>query len=482
MIPPEQQERAGSYARQSRASTKSIQDQATENRAAADRRGWRLDAEYEDGASASRFARKARDDWAQVLADVTAAKLDVLILWEPSRGDRDPATWLAFLATCRERRVRIHVTSHDTTYDLTNARHWRTLAEDGIDAGYESEKISIRVRRGQASAAAAGSPAHGRVPFGYRRTYDQRSGALLGQEPDPATAPVVVEIITRASKGEAISTITDDLNARAVPTLTARNWYRARVRDLATNVAYVGIRRHNGETHPGAWPALVDPAVFYAAQRTLTDPRRVTTRPGRQVHLLSYLGKAAPCGGDLCAARGRYRCIEDGCITVLQAPVDHMVTEMILARIERPDAYSALRAARAASDQEVIEAQAEIEQLKSELDKWRLSAARRKTSPESLAVIEADLTQQMREAEQREKQAGMSPALRQMLEPGVDVRQRWRDAPLPAQRDVIRTLTEIAIAPASVTGRHAFEPLRLAPSRWVGDERTWGDIWASSPS
>lgn len=471
--------RAGIYSRQSRDSTKSIDDQARENRAAVDEQGWQVAVEYSDGSSASRFARKARDEWQRVLADVAARAFDVLVLWESSRGDRTPETWLALLTTCRKRGVLIHVVTHHRTYDMRNPRDWRTLAEDGIDNAYESEKISLRVRRGLASAASAGRPTHGRCPDGYRRVYDERTGALIGQEIDPERAPIVRDIITRAAKGEPISTIVASLNARGVPTIGAERWYRVRVRDIAINPAYRAARMHNGEEHPAGWPALVDDATWYAAYRVLTDPRRVTTRPGRQVHLLTYLGTCEPCGAPLTAVRGRYRCWDNGCVTIVEAPTDRLVEDHILGRLSRPDVYESLRRAGADTDQQLVEARAEAARLRGQLAAWRLSAAKGKTSPESLAVIEADLTTQIRAADRHADRTSIPPALRQILKPGADVRTRWAGMPLPARRDVIRTLAVITVRPAVVPGGRLFDPQRLAGSRWAGDPATWGDHWAA---
>ncbi|MEV0425398.1 recombinase family protein [Micromonospora sp. NPDC050495] len=452
-------------------------EQITAGRAVIAEEGWTDAGSYSDGTSASRSARTVRDDWQRVLTDIGDGQLDILILWESSRGDRTPETWFAFLSLCRRQGVRIHVVSHERTYDLARARDWKTLAEEGVSNAYETEVLSVRVRRGHAGAAASGRPSHGRTPYGYRRTYDPATGELVGQEPDAERAAVVREIVDKAARGVPILAIVRDLNDRGVPTLNAKRWYPMRVRDIATNPAYIGVRVYNGQQYPGDWPAIVDPAVFYEAQRVLTDPARVTTRPGRQKHLLSYLA-ATPCGSGLTSVRGRYRCFADGCVSILQAPTDDLVTRMVLGRLARPDAYAALRQEGAESDREVIAARREAAELTAKLDEWRLSAAKGETSPASLAVIEADLTRKIRAAERKAEHASIPPALRQILEPGVDVRVRWDSAPLPARREVIRALAVIVVGPATLPGSKVFEPERLGLSRWVGDERTWGDIWA----
>ncbi|MDG4768864.1 recombinase family protein [Solwaraspora sp. WMMD792] len=470
--------RAGSYARQSAAKHKSITEQTEEIRTAAADEGWTIVAEYSDGASASRFARKARDGWPKVLDDIAARRIDVLILWESSRGDRTPETWFAFLSSCRESGVRIHVVTHERTYRLENPRDWRTLAEDGIDSAYESDKTSLRARRGQAGAAAAGRPTPGRTQYGYRRVYDPDTGRLAGQVADPDTAPIVADIVDQVAAGTPISTIADRLNAAAIAAPGGGRWHRVRVRDIASNPAYVGLRRHHGSTTAAAWPPIVSETSWWAAQRILSDPTRRTSRPGRWRHLLSYLMRCDQCEGPPCVARGRYRC--EGCgATIVQPATDAFVEAVVLGWLARPDVHERLRSATAISDAEVIEAEAEAARLRGELDGWRRSAIAGRTSPESLAVIEAGLTDRIRAAESRTLAAGLPPELRDLLAPGEDVAARWAAAGIPPQRVVIRTVADVRFAAGRRGGARRFDPWRLGPSRWVGDVdgRTWGDYW-----
>src|SRR5215471_17993153 len=119
--------RAGVYARQSRGKEKSINDQMAECTTDVAKRGWTVVGQWQDGVSASRYAKRARDNWPLVLAAIEDEQFDVLILWESSRGDRDAETWLGLLRRCREHHVFIRVTSHGRTYDMDNARDWRTL-------------------------------------------------------------------------------------------------------------------------------------------------------------------------------------------------------------------------------------------------------------------------------------------------------------------------------------------------------------------
>jgi hypothetical protein len=125
------------YGRQSLGKDSSISEQLDLGRRRAEAEDWTLHAVYSDGMSASRHGRKTRTDWAKLHADVTADRVNVIWLWESSRGDRRASTWLTLLEDCREHRVRIYVETHGRLYDMANPQDWRSLAEDGTDNEYE---------------------------------------------------------------------------------------------------------------------------------------------------------------------------------------------------------------------------------------------------------------------------------------------------------------------------------------------------------
>lgn len=472
---------AGIYGRQSRNKAKSIQEQIDAAHSVARENSWTVSGTYQDGSSASRYARKVRDEWQQVLDDIAAGAFTVLILWEASRGDRDLTNWSAMLDLCRKHGVSIYIIADERLYDPRKATDWKTLARAGVDSAGESDLLSVRVRRGHAGAAAAGRPSHGRTPYGYIRRYDAATGELVAQDPDPVTAPIVREVFARLAKGETIVSIVRDFNERDLPRAAkAAQWYPVRVRDLAMNRAYLGERVYNGAVSEGIWPALVDTEEFFAVQQILTDPKRVTTRPGRGVHLLSYLGTCSPCAAPLTAVRGRYKCLHSGCVTIVQYEADRFVEDMVLGKLSRPEVYAQLRQAGASTDQAAVAARKEVAKLNEDLKMWRLSGARRETSPASLAVIEADLEAQIRAAERRRTMAEIPPELREFLEPGVDVRVRWDAAPMAAKRRVITFMATITVDRSPVRGGRLFDFTRLGKSRWAGDPMTWGERWAEA--
>lgn len=232
---------------------RSVHQQQDKNREACDANGWIIPpgGEYQDVGSASRFAARAREDWPRLIQDLDAGRYGVVVMWEPSRGSRRLSEWALFLDTCRDNHILIHVTDHHRTYDLGNPRDWRTLAEDGVDSAYESEKIQRRILRDQQAQAAAGKP-HGRVQYGYERVYDEKTGNLAGQKPKYPEAAHVAEIIRRAAAREPLSAIRNDLNTRGVPAPAGGLWTPRTIRRMIRCPVYIGVRPagETGEQRP----------------------------------------------------------------------------------------------------------------------------------------------------------------------------------------------------------------------------------------
>lgn len=483
--------RAAIYSRQSKDKTKSLDEQATECETDAVEQGWTVDRRYSDGVSASRFAKQAREHWPKLLADLEAGHIDVLILWESSRGDRDAESWLGLLRRCRDRGVRIRVTSHERTYNLAVPADWKTLATEGIDSSYESEKTSLRLRRAVAAQAKQGRP-HGPVIFGYQRVYgvdDKGKRYLVEQRPHPDQAPIVVEIFHRVARGDSITAIVNDLNERGVPAPRGGQWGRNTPRSIALNIEYTGKRELRGEVYAAVWPPLVEESLYLAAKRRLTDPARKSTRPGRQRWLLSYLGKCW-CGAWLHGIperagkrlKSRYECERSGsghCSIVAgtlptggddETPIDGLdpfviaVVVQRLAQLDGPDL-------RHTDDAAVLAAREEVARLQARLDEWRESARRGETSPASLAAIEAGLLEDIRQARRRAVAAAVPPALVELVD-GVDVvadvesrgkviAARLAGMPVSVRREVISLLVDVTVHRAAVRGRNQFDPTRV---------------------
>jgi site-specific DNA recombinase len=450
--------RAAGYTRQSKGSERSITEQEEDVRKACAQHNWEIAEIYFDTVSASRFSRKQRPDWARLLADLEDGRFDVLVIWEPSRGDRDLATWAALLATCRAYKVLIHVTSHDHTYDMNQARDWKALAEDGIDSAYESEKTSQRINRTIKSSAALGKP-HGRVPYGYRRIYDERTRELKVQEPHPEQAPVVTEIITRIANGVPITTITSDLNARGIPAASGGPWARQVVRGIALSPVYIGKRSFKGQLYEAMWPPLVNEVTFYAAKRVLEDPARKTKaiRPGKARWLLSYIAicdvceaplSVRPLGADRDSQHHPlYQCSRKGCVFIRQDWLDAYVTGHVLKLMSE--------VTFGGDDQKALKLRGEAARLQSLLDDKARACAREEITDRAYSLMEADLLPKIARLT-REAEAVAVPLPMRGMSLG-----NWKDLDIAVKREIVRAAYEIRVRRNVRPGAHGFSPERV---------------------
>lgn len=432
---------------------RSVDEQHGDNERAATDNGWTLAESYRDNdRSASRYAKKAREGYDQLIADLRADrfKADVLVLWESSRGSRKVSEWVVLLELLEARGVKIYVTSHGRTYDPKNHRDRRSLLEDSVDSEYESGKTSDRVRRAAEAAAKEGRP-NGRAPFGYRRVYDERTRELVRQEPDPATAPLVRELFDKVHAGHSIRSISRDWEARGVTTRSGKPFTPSHLRSLLVMRAYVGERVHNPEhlavtpdmVTEGIWEPIVDRATFEEVQDIITAPERRTTRPGRGVHLLSGIALCDVCGGRLASTMqrrdtGEYHCQKGGHVRVSEVDLDEVAVAVMLARLNDKE----LRAARAAaedSSEALTSARAAVKAIRKELEALYADAEAGRVSPVLAGKFEKGLLARLAEAKETAKALANPADLDRLFPDGTT----WASMPMSAKREVARRLLTI---------------------------------------
>lgn len=466
------------YCRKSTADQgRSAASQEKEARADAVGEGWDVGRVFADPErSASRYATKSRPDWDALLAHVRSGACEVLVLWESSRGDRTLASWAGFLDTCRSTGTLIRVTSHRRTYDPRMRRDWKTLAEDGIDADDESQKISERTRRGKRAAAARGLPS-GPTPYGYRREYDEH-GRLASQPARDDEAEIVREIFRRLDTGEGATTVARDLTTRGIPAPEGGIWRPTTITKLATNRRYIGRVVHlEQDAGPALWPALVDVDLFDRVNARLADPGRRTQRGTELRWLLSGVPRCGRCdSGRLRTWRQaggarRYLCGHCKGILIQADPLDEMVEAAVLSRLSRPDALDLFTTREDTAA--LAEAREHLRVLKARHREHVELSAEGRLSAAALAGVEELLLPQVDRAEKRVRTLSLPAPLAGLA--GVDVPAVWNDLTVRVRREVVVNLVDLVVAPA-VRGRAFFDRSRLAESRWHGDNKTWGAI------
>jgi DNA invertase Pin-like site-specific DNA recombinase len=359
---------AREYARVSKGkgrTARSITDQHTDNLIAEQQHGpWAWGAPYADTGSASKYARKGRDDFDRLMSDLETGAFgnpgDVLVLWEISRLSRETGKGVALIDLCEAGGFLIHITSHGEdygrTYDPRNYSDRHALISGINDAEKEARLLSARTLRGVNSAALEGRP-HGVIPFGYKRDYELADGRPrpVAQYPDPSEGPLVLELFTRVAGTddklpEPIYSVAKDWEARVVVSRDGVPFSAQTLRSMLIRPAYAGLRKNNGQLIPVEWPgwtSIVSRALFDRVQALLADPTRRTYTADGIKHVFTTTIKCDVCCGPLIVRYSRgevpgYECQGRGCVRINKAEVDEILISEIVAALSRPEIYQAL--------------------------------------------------------------------------------------------------------------------------------------------
>jgi site-specific DNA recombinase len=329
---------------------------------------------------------------------------------------------------------------------------------DALLAERESDETRKRVLRAVRANADKGRP-HGKLLYGYRREYDPGTREFIGQEPDSVTAEVVREAARRVLAGETPYSIAQDYNGRGIkpPRGSERGWNLTQIKRLCINPGYAGKRVHRGRVvGDAAWPPLLDEGTHLALVAKLGDPRRGSQRDSAIKHLLSGIAVCGVCGGRIRVQKNRgflaYLCVDGFHVSRREPDVDEFVTEVVLARLERPDLADVFTES---ADSESAEALAEARGKRARLEGFYDAAAAGELTPQALARIEARLFPEIEAADRRARAAVSSPLVAATA--GVDARERWAKLSLPQRREIISTLMKVRIMPTT-RGARTFDP------------------------
>lgn len=188
----------------------SISTQRKMLRSYAGENGFLIYEEYvDDGFSGTNFDRPA---WKQLLADIEAGQVNLVITKDLSRLGRDYIMTGQF--------TEIYFPSKKVRYIAVNDGYdsdspWSDIAPfKNIMNEMYARDISKKIRSAFQTKRKEGAFIGNFAPYGYQKDPDNKNHLLI----DPMTAPVVREIFERAGKGAAPSQIAKALNQKGVLT------------------------------------------------------------------------------------------------------------------------------------------------------------------------------------------------------------------------------------------------------------------------
>jgi site-specific DNA recombinase len=427
----------------------------------------------DDDMSASRYNKKARPGFNIVKEKLAGADpVDIVWTWESSRLQRDLEVYVQIRALCE--RYEVLWSYHGRLYDMSRADDRFSTGLDALVDERASHATSDRVQRAVNARVAAGT-AHGRIPYGYRAVYHPNTGTPIGREPDPDTAPVVREIVRRVLCEEPSYRIAKNLNERGVISPhgfrlqrtgkavdDARPWTIGLVRQIAVNAAYAALRTHNGEFKGEAtWAAIISADDHRRVVARFSDPARTKNRDRRDVrHLLTGVVACGVCGATCRRVMNHgspsYQCRAKHCVSRLQFPVDALVTEALLMRLEQPHVRELFTDAE--GDTEIAAAVQELEELEARLAGIRKSVRSLKgMADDELTEALAHYLPLIADARRRTVPTHIPEVVRDLID-AEDVRGRWGVLGWAQRRSVVRHLMVVTILPTASRGSHGFDP------------------------
>jgi site-specific DNA recombinase len=432
-------------------------------RAFAEKRCWPIADAYVDN-DTSAYSGKRRPEYERMLNGLAAGICDAVIVYHLDRLHRRPRELEDFLDLCDRSGIRdlacvtgeVDLGTHDGRF------HARIL---GAVSRKESDDKSRRLTRKHLELAQAGKVSGGGTrPYGYAK---DRITII------PEEATIIREMAERLLAGDSLRSIATNLNDRAVPTVTQREWTTHSVRQLLYRARISGQRERLGEiVGKAVWPAIIKPAHTTRIRALLSDPERRTNRVARK-YLLAGLLRCGKCGTTMVSrprsdGRGRYVCTcdpgRDGCGStfILADEVDAFIADAVIHRLDTPRLAASMR--RRGNDDPAIAGLIEaLDRDQEQLDELATSYGHKEISHREWLAARAPIQERIKAANATLNRRHGTTAVTGILDHPVGVADAYEALPLARQQAVIKAILDhIDIGPA-VHGRNRFDPRRISP-------------------
>ncbi|ATO69939.3 recombinase family protein [Mycobacterium avium subsp. hominissuis] len=429
-------------------------------------RGWLVGDEYVDN-DVSAFSGKPRREYVRMLADLKSGARDGVIVYNLDRLHRRPVELEEFVALCELVGVR-DVATVTADIDLGNDDGLFMARIFAAFAAKESGRKSARIRRKMLQNAERGLP-HGSVrPFGY--------------EPDKVAvrcdeAAVVCEMVDRYLAGASIRSLTMWLNDSGVPPAASKAWRTSTVRQILCSGRIAGLREHHGQViGAAAWPAIITPAQRDQVLARMTARALTKTRAPR-TYLLSGLLRCGRCGNRLYSqARHvnpdnrvrRYVCLsgpdQGGCgrLTVVARPVEELLTDAVLTRLDSPQLADAL-AGKASVDADVAALSAQLDADTTRLDELAALYANATVTAREWIAARDPITARIAETRRAIAAATDTTDVQELVGTGRLLREQWDSLDIDRQQAVIKSVLDHAVIAPGTAGSRSLDIDRVRP-------------------
>jgi site-specific DNA recombinase len=440
-----------------------VERQLADCRVLADRLGWSVPGEYVDN-DVSAWSGSARPEYRRMLDDLKSGLIDGVLVWHPDRLHRHPRELEELIELVEGLgNVQIEtVTAGD--YDLSTSTGRSIARIVGAIARKDSDDSSVRLRRKHAELAAQGKLSGGGPrPFGYAE-----DRVTL----NPSEAAVVREMARRVLAGDSLRSICADLNARGVRTSQGNEWDSTGLRRVLMSARISGRREHGGEFFDAQWPGIISPEDSGRLRLLLGSRTRSIGRPPRTYLLTGGLLRCGRCGAPMVGrARAdgtrRYVCAkgpgQSGCgrMSATADPLEHLITEAVLHRLDTPELAAALLDARR-QHEEASDLQAQLEAEEALLEQIAADYANRAIGRREWLAARQPLQARIDTARRRLSRLSPTTVIDDYVGHADVLRAAWDSLGLSRQQAVVQVVLDHVIAHPATPGRR-FDPDRFEP-------------------
>lgn len=379
-----------------------------------------------------------------------------------------------FIAVCIARKHPVE-TARSGNYELWTAIGQKRIRDDTNNAVYEVDHMIERLVSDREEKVRQGRWLGGPVPFGWKakRLDLDDDEKVLVLDPDAANA--IQWGCRQVLLGASQASVADEWNARGLRRKQGGLFEGGDARRVLLRPRNAGLMESHGEIVetelPGGvaeWPAIVSQATWRAVKLLLDGPDRVKGNSTVPKWLGTSLFRCGVCDGDEGdgtvktsmssgwhngerGARVAYRCKtgKRGHVSRDAARVDEFVTDVVVARLTKPD-FIDLLTATPLPDLDLM--RAELVALQGELADWRRMAEAREVTAVAFAPVERRLLADIKNKTAEMTAAVRSPVIRELI--GMpDIAAAWAARDLVWKRAVLRNLVVVTIHKPNHKGR-----------------------------
>ncbi len=275
----------------------SIEGQLRECTAFAEKNGITVLRHYIDRAFSAKTDN--RPEFQNMIKDSSKKLFDMIIVWKLDRFARNRYDSARYKATLKKNGVKV-VSATESISDGAEGILLESMLEGMTE--YYSADLSEKVVRGMTENALKCKYNGGTLPIGYIIDSEQYF------QPDPVTAPFILEAFKLYDEGATMTKIRDTLNHHGVKNTRGQPLTYNSVQHLLNNRRYIGEYTYRDIVVPDGIPALVPQDLFDRVQDKMAKNKKAPARhKAEDDYLLTTKLFCGYCGAYLCGESGTSR-------------------------------------------------------------------------------------------------------------------------------------------------------------------------------